>query len=909
MFKDDWYKDVNPNLDRLAELLGVGAKSVGINHGYTVAENRKPEVVTAPGVYFPAEKGEVIPLSPRQEGGQVSATNLPKNSESAKMEMMNSIISKINPSGIETKAVMGLNFPPESLKTELEKFKILSKAMDIFKPQKPPSEKKEGEKPPAPTAMEMRKKQGPGFYQADIGEETSPMTPRASGGPVYEYGASEQREVPAVPYSPFLMSRREAKNIRDIYAPQRSEAQVRYAPGPAPKGFPSLPAPPPPMTLPELPTAYNMFDEKESDVLRKRKDAYDLWEDDSWFSPMISRQGGGMVTPDLDDIVDEASQAYGVPKELIRSVIQIESSRRPNAVSEAGAQGYMQIMPETAKELGIKNAFDPIENVFGGTKYLSTRPGQTWEDKLLAYHGGPGPRGRKYVADVMNLYKGVVPNTEMKETNLPPPNMALSEGINTPQEEPSFEPTPLRDKVIPPSEKALLEYARAKERFDKWRTQYPSDWSDETIKSLAIADRVWPGEMPRPTVEQASKSPYIYINKPFESYPISREDFLNLKNPAIPPGITTDVIRGKPYEAEPKGVPAGTHTRIPWGGPMAGTEVPAPEWVEAWQKPEKETSEIRTFETYLQRKGIDPKSIAGTPRYEEEYRKYKSIGPEVKSEIEARDLLSDQDASWLSAKLANREMSPTQLRTFIGFGAVGQKNLSKIVKNLRKDYPEYNFALAELAYTGDKTEINKNKQLQASVLTFEKTAIQNAKQVTALSQKISSTRIPILNDYIISGKTLAGGSPEEAQYIASWRTLINEYARIATSVTGGGITSDAARREIETVLRKGYTREQVESVVKQLVLEMEHRRYGFEKGLHDVMTNWGQKPDFEPKLPTAEDIDNIFKTETPLVGSAGKGSQKMPFPTGKTYSNEDLEYTAKKHGITIEEVKKRLGVK
>lgn len=249
----------------------------------------------------------------------------------------------------------------------------------------------------------------------------------------------------------------------------------------------------------------------------------------------------------------------------------------------------------------------------------------------------------------------------------------------------------------------------------------------------------------------------------------------------------------------------------------------------------------------------------------------------IQSQEQAKDLMSDEDAKWMANKLATKQMVPSQLRTFIGFGSVGQKNLSKIVKQLRKDYPDYNFSMVELAFTGDKTEINRQKGIMGNIVSFENTAIQNAKQVDALSRKIGVSRIPILNDAILAGKTLVGGSEIEAQYIASWRTIINEYARIATSVSGGGITSDAARKEIEAVLKKNYTPAQVQSVIRQLVLEMEHRRYGFEKGLHDVMTNWGEPSSLEPKLPTRESIENIFKSETPLVGEAGR---KGEAPTG-----------------------------
>ena len=75
--RTDWYKGVNPdpNLFKLAELLGMANPRSTPTHGYTVAE-KAPEVVTAPGVYFPATKGEVIPLESRQDGGDVEPINM-----------------------------------------------------------------------------------------------------------------------------------------------------------------------------------------------------------------------------------------------------------------------------------------------------------------------------------------------------------------------------------------------------------------------------------------------------------------------------------------------------------------------------------------------------------------------------------------------------------------------------------------------------------------------------------------------------------------------------------------------------------------------------------------------------------------------------------------------------------------
>lgn len=119
-----------------------------------------------------------------------------------------------------------------------------------------------------------------------------------------------------------------------------------------------------------------------------------------------------------DQHIEEASRRYNIPASLIKAVITIESNFNPKAVSHAGAQGLMQLMPETAVQMGVTDVFNPRQNILGGARYLRTMANQFKGDLVLtlaSYNAGqkvvkkhmdipPIAETQRYVRRVLQVY-------------------------------------------------------------------------------------------------------------------------------------------------------------------------------------------------------------------------------------------------------------------------------------------------------------------------------------------------------------------------------------------------------------------------------------------------------------------------------------------------------------------------
>ena len=107
----------------------------------------------------------------------------------------------------------------------------------------------------------------------------------------------------------------------------------------------------------------------------------------------ILKNGLNAIKEDMDSIFEEASALYQIPSKLLRAVAKAESGFNPKAVSKAGAMGVMQLMPGTARSLGVSDPYNARQNILGGAKYLKQNLDRFGGDvslALAAYNAGPG---------------------------------------------------------------------------------------------------------------------------------------------------------------------------------------------------------------------------------------------------------------------------------------------------------------------------------------------------------------------------------------------------------------------------------------------------------------------------------------------------------------------------------------
>lgn len=149
---------------------------------------------------------------------------------------------------------------------------------------------------------------------------------------------------------------------------------------------------------------------------------------ESQYSRQTSTNEVLVCSEELENIFQKAASTYNISVDLLKAVAKAESDFNPNCTSSSGAMGIMQLMPGTAKELGVTNAYDPEQNIMGGAKYLSENLDIFKGDislSLAAYNAGRGAvqkyNGIPPYAETQNYVKKIL--SYLEESNITVPDI------------------------------------------------------------------------------------------------------------------------------------------------------------------------------------------------------------------------------------------------------------------------------------------------------------------------------------------------------------------------------------------------------------------------------------------------------------------------------------------------------
>jgi hypothetical protein len=146
------------------------------------------------------------------------------------------------------------------------------------------------------------------------------------------------------------------------------------------------------------------------------------------------------------------------------------------------------------------------------------------------------------------------------------------------------------------------------------------------------------------------------------------------------------------------------------------------------------------------------------------------------------------------------------------------------------EIPAGGLAGAQAGFRANQAELSKLQTLRGQIGSFEKTATQNLQRALDLSGKVDRTGAPVFNRYLLKAQGRYMGDPDVTNFEAAVRVAINEVAKVTSGSTGGAVTSDTARREVEDTLNTAHTQEQFKQIIeKVLIPDMKSRIKGFDE--------------------------------------------------------------------------------
>jgi len=296
----------------------------------------------------------------------------------------------------------------------------------------------------------------------------------------------------------------------------------------------------------------------------------------------------------FDDMIAQVAARHGLDPDLLHAIVKVESDYNPRCVSSAGAKGLMQLMPGTARYLGVEDIFDPQQNLEGGARYLKEQL-ERFGDPVLAlaaYNAGPGAvaqyhgvppyeETQAYVPRVLEYYRarrvasqqpaaGTTPTTHPAtdaNASSAPPRASLRPDADAVAAAQSVSTAPSRDLVQQPARRNAQvpsEPQRLKPAPSQPLNPLAEGVSTElTADSAVVKLAARPADIPQPTSAAIAKAPVLLVGQASRLSPVP------LTEPAQPAVPTAQVADAEPAVVISRDAPTATVVKPPQTAPEA----------------------------------------------------------------------------------------------------------------------------------------------------------------------------------------------------------------------------------------------------------------------------------------------------------------------------------------------------
>ncbi len=230
----------------------------------------------------------------------------------------------------------------------------------------------------------------------------------------------------------------------------------------------------------------------------------------------------------------------------------------------------------------------------------------------------------------------------------------------------------------------------------------------------------------------------------------------------------------------------------------------------------------------------------------------------------------------------------------VGYGKEAAKVRADILNRAAELNPDVDLSAAQAQNHALSLALAAQEKQAGQIGSFENTANRNMDVALELSNKVNRTGVPVLNRWIQSGRTNITGDPDAAAFHAAINTVANEYAKVVSSATGGGVTSDSARHEAMSLLNTAQTPQQLQSVINTMRRDMANRIGSFEATRKEQLNRIGAIGNRRPGAPNAP--------APPAQQPAGNDKinvQAPGFPPGQIHASQRDKFLADHPGAKV----------